>query len=354
MRFDSTTHDSSFTSLLALVIAICAACTPDSADPIAAPDAAPPPSALDPGGRFVVTSTHALPAPPPDLSPLLAELAAATDGGDDPTAYLVDLVVAELPEGSARSVALVLAPYVAAELHGRIAAYAPELAPALRSIATGAIRISTRFATIEDLAITSSPVDGYVARGRVQRTIRGVRVDSTDLAFGSIGIADASTEAEITVELVGMATRAEEPRALSNQIAITRHAVPLPLAGWFRPAFDRVVIPSVVPGAMDLAAAFHALVDCPRLGALIAEAVGFGPASLYAEACSLGLAVGARKIYERFPSTSARAMALDVSGTARAIDRDHDGVMDAIDGGVWSGRLGEQSVGASVFEGTSR
>ncbi len=341
----------SFLSLLSVV-----ACTPETADPIAAPDAAPL-TAMDPSGRFAVTSVHALPSPPPELAPLVAELAAATDGVDDPTAYLVDLVVAELPEGSARSIATVLAPYVAAELHGRIAAYAPDLAPALRALALGATRISTRFATIEELAITSKPPEGFVARGRVQRTIRGVRVEDMDLSFGSLGIPDASIEAEVSVELVGVASSAEslaESRVLSNHVAIARHAMPLPLAAWFRPAFDRVVIPAVVPGATDLASALRTLVDCPRLGGLIAEAVGIGGASLYSQACSVGLAVGARKIYEQFPSTSARAMALDVSGTARAVDRDDDGVMDAIDGGVWTGRLGELPVGASVFEGTSR
>jgi hypothetical protein len=340
--------------LVALVVASMTACSPDSADPIGAPDAAPPPTALDPAGRYAISSTHALAAPPPDIAPLLAELAAATDGSDDPTAYLVDLVVNELPEGSARSVAIVLAPYVATELHGRIAAYAPNLAPALRAMAMGAQRISTRFSTIEDMVITADPPVGYIARGRVRRTIRGIRIDNTEIPFSAIGLADASAEAEITVELVGMATRAEDPRVLSNRVAIARHALPLSVGAWFRPAFDRAVIPSVVPGATDLAAAFRTLVDCPRLGALIAEAVGIGPASLYAQACTIGVGVGARTIYERFPGTDARPLALDVMGVARAIDRDGDGVMDAVDGGVWSGRLGEVSVGAAVFDGTSR
>lgn len=340
--------------MLLVLLASVPGCSPEYADPIAAPDASPPPTALDPAGRYSVTSSYSLATPPPGLAPLLAELAVATDGSDDPTAYLLDLVVAELPEGSVRSIASVVAPFVAADLHARISSYAPDLVPSLRALATGATRIATRFSTIEDAVITADPPTGTSARGRVLRTIRGVRIDGTDIPFSSLGIADASVDADLTIELVGVASNAGEPRTFANRITIARHSLPLFANGWFRAAFDRALIPSVVPDATDLATAFALLVDCPRLGALIAEAVGIGPASLYAHACTLGLGAGARAIYARFPSSDARPLALEVMGTARAIDRDDDGAMDAIDGGVWSGRLDDISVGTSVFEGTSR
>ncbi len=349
----------SFASLVAsLTVSLAAsttACTPDSADPIAAPDASPPPRALDPAGTYALTSTFTLAAPPPDLAPLLAELAIATDGPDDPTAYLVDLVVGALPEGNARTVASVLAPYVATQLHDRIATYAPELAPALREMAVGATRIATRFSTLETLVVSGTTIDqDAVARGRASRRLRGVRIDNTDIAFSSIGLADPSVDAELAVELVGTATRAEEPRALSNRVVIARHAVALPIGAWFRAAFDRAAVPAVVPGATDLATALRALVDCPRLGGLVADAVGIGSAALYAQACSIGIGVAAREIYERFPAASAPPHELAIMGVARAMDRDGDGIMDAIDAGVWTGTLGDISVGTSVFEGTSR
>ncbi|MFN0252364.1 MAG: hypothetical protein ACKV2T_36145 [Kofleriaceae bacterium] len=345
-------------AVLALSIA---ACSPESADPSAAPDAAPPPSALDPAGHFTLASTYSLPAPPPSVAPLLAELSAATDGVSDPTTYLVDLVVAELPEGNARTVASVLAPYVAIELHDRIDAYAPELVPALRAMALGAARMSTRFTMLESLAVDSTVAsveesDQRMMRGRATRTIRGVRVDNTSMMFASIGIPDTSAPTAITVELVGIATSgaAEDPRALSNRVTIAHHAIALPVGAWFRAAFDRAVIPTIVPGATDLAQALRTLVDCPRLGALVAEAVGIGSASLYAQACTVGLAAGANAIYARFPSVDSPALSLEVIGVARATDANGDGVMDAIEGGVWTGSLGGMSVGTTVFEGVPR
>lgn len=340
-----------------MLAALVSACTPDSADPIAAPDAAPAPTALEPAGTFTLASTYALAAPPPELAPLLGELATATDDADDPTAYLVDLVVDALPEGNARTVAVVLAPYVAANLHDRVAAYAPELVPALRAMATGAARIATRFTTLEDLVVigdASADRTGHTAIGHARRSVRGVRVDATDIPFSSIGLADTTTDAEITVELVGTATRAEEPRQYWHRLAITRHTLSLPVAAWFRPAFDRAVIPSVVPEATDLASALRTLVDCPRLGALISDAVGLGSPALYAQACAIGLVTGARAIYERFPATTTPAASLALVGVARAIDRDNDGVMDAVSDGVWTGTLGSISVGTSSFEGTAR
>ncbi|MGE0403872.1 MAG: hypothetical protein AB7T06_44605, partial [Kofleriaceae bacterium] len=77
-------------------------------------------------------------------------------------------------------------------------------------------------------------------------------------------------------------------------------------------------------------------------------------AALYAQACSIGIGVAAREIYERFPAASAPPHELAIMGVARAMDRDGDGIMDAIDAGVWTGTLGDISVGTSVFEGTSR
>ncbi|MBA3454566.1 MAG: hypothetical protein H0T42_15865, partial [Deltaproteobacteria bacterium] len=116
---------------------------------------------------------------------------------------------------------------------------------------------------------------------------------------------------------------------------------------------DRAVIPGVVPGARDLGDALTSLVDCTRLGALIAEAVGLGPARLYEDACTVGLTAAAAGIYDRLPALSGMPIALELAGAARAIDRDGNGTMDAFVGGRWVGTFDRAPLGATSFDGTA-
>lgn len=362
-----------FLSLSVLVLASFAgvpACSSADEAPAAPPDAAPPRHALDPSGTFIARSTYALSAPPKELAPLLAELATATDDYDDPSGYLVDLIVAQLPEGTPRTIATALAPYVASYVQARIDMYAPDLAPGLHAMATGAARIATRFETVEELRIVADVRDDAEARlhpddgpndgandgatastsrtARAHRAITGVAFDDVAIAFDDVGLATPGEDAAVTVETF-------DATNVPDRIAFAKHAIRVPYGAWFRVGFDRAVIPAVVPGATDLASALRALVRCPRLGALIADALGVGSPSLYASACSIGLGVGARAIYERFPSVAdARAYDLSLAGEATAIDRDDDGVMDAIIDGRWTGQLGESSVASSRFEGAAR
>src|SRR5262245_59391043 len=83
------------------------------ADAPAVADAPP----LDPAGRYVLRSAYALPAPPPSAAAALDELVARLD---DPSRYLVDLVIARMPDGDAKRIAQTLAPYVAAYVDASI------------------------------------------------------------------------------------------------------------------------------------------------------------------------------------------------------------------------------------------
>lgn len=321
-----------------LLLVLVAACSAPAADPVG-PDASAPPTPIDPAGRFAVRSSFALAAPPAEVASLLAELNAVTDAPDDPSKYLVDLVVAELPDGTAHTIGVALAPYIASYVNARLDAVAPEFLDGIRALATGANRIATRFETIEDVSVTA---------GRARRTIEGLRFDDVDIAFAGIGFADASAEMEVSVELDADAKAASD----GDRLIVRSHGVEIPFAAAFRAGFDRAVVPSVVPGASDLARALRELVNCGRLGAVIAEALGVGPASLYAQACSIGLGVAAGRIYEQFPMRDAPTSALEVAGTGRAIDRDGDGAMDAISDGVWSGRFDDAALGRATFVGT--
>jgi len=81
--------------LVSILVATLAGCGPQQV----APDA-PPPSTVpaSPAGAFAIASWFDVRVPPA-AGPVLATLTAATDGPDDPSRYLVDRMIATLPDG---------------------------------------------------------------------------------------------------------------------------------------------------------------------------------------------------------------------------------------------------------------
>src|SRR4051812_27819074 len=111
-------------------------------------------------GTFSVESALEVALPPAAELPL-GTFAAATDGPDDPSRFVVDAMVATFPEGTLKRVATAAAPFVAAYVNARLASVAPRLAPGLAQIDAELQRIARHLVTTETLAITP---DGLATR----------------------------------------------------------------------------------------------------------------------------------------------------------------------------------------------
>ena len=199
------------------------------------------------------------------------------------------------------------------------------------------MRIAQRFGTSETLDIA--------ADGTLRRTIVGLRFDRragremAEVRFAPEGLADVTTQSHVVVD--------------GDRLTIERHAAALPYTALLRLGLDQAVIPDVVAGAHDLAQALVVLVDCGQLGSAVSEYIGVGSPAFYASACSVGLTALAARIYARMDAIEPVMLSLDVAGDGRAVDADHDGPMDAIAGGVWTGAFAGQ-VAAGTFEGSAR
>lgn len=283
-----------------------AACGDDASAALDGGTISPPPS-LDVRGRFEGSSTLSLTAVPPQLMSLLTELDSATDGPDDPSRYLVDLVVATLPESELKSLAEFLSPSIAAYAQEHVGAFAPRLASGLRALTTGLTRIATRFGTREVFTIDDS---------QLQHTITALDFDGR-----IVGTAEIKTTAMIT--------------HTAGVLAIADHAVALDVADVVRLGFHHAVIPSVVPGVEDLGEALATLVDCEALGGVIADQVGFG-APAFASACRLGLSVAASEFEAQLPASVPVGK---LRGQARAVDTNRDWIADSLEGGAWQGEM---------------
>jgi hypothetical protein len=303
-----------------------AGCASD-ADDAAAADARPI-VPLDPAGTFALRSSYSLAGPPAGAATPLAELAAATDGPDDPARYLIDRIVARLPEGRAQLVAAAVSPYLAAYVQQRIDRVAPRLADGIRTLGEGLASVARRFGTLERMSIGGS--------GRVHRVIHGLRFDGIEVPFAPLGLADVAATTTVVLD--------------RDVLTWAEHGVELPYGAILRVGLDRVVVPRVVPGATDLAMALSALVDCAGLGVIASEYVGVGSPELYETACSLALTRLAAEVYERIETANARMV---VAGQARVIDLDGDGPIEIIASGTWSGSVGNAPLALAIFDGVT-
>jgi hypothetical protein len=99
------------------------------------------------------------------------------------------------------------------------------------------------------------------------------------------------------------------------------------------------VAPSVEPTAGDLAGALGALLDCERLGSVIADRVGLGAPALYAGACRATMTAIASEVDAELAAIDATPLGIEVAGTAAGFDEDGNGTMDEMRAGIWTGAV---------------
>lgn len=314
---------------LCLALASCAtADAPPDAGGAAGPDASTSTIPHDPAGTFEVTSTLDVPVTE-TAKPLLAFVQDATNGADDPMRYVLDRMVAELPEGTPRTIAELTVPFVAAYLDEKLAEVAPRLAPGMRAIAEGLARVITHVELVETFTVATN--------GAAVRSVRGARFDITPdapvLAFGSHGMANVTASTRVSLDR-------------SGGIAIARHALELRHGSLVRLGLDRAVIPSVEPRARELGDALTALVDCERVGELVADKLGVGAPALFGTACAAGMDALADEVYAQIAALDAQPLVLELTGSADGFDVDHDGTLDELRAGQWRGTIAAPFWGA--------
>jgi hypothetical protein len=313
--------------IVAFVVLLAAsACGPSA---VAPPDASTVPRSA--AGTFTAASAFDLQVLPAPAATLLAELADATDGPDDPARFLCDRLVAELPSSWQAIAAGVADDLVAPYLESELDKVAPDFASGIRTLAAGLGNLAHHISTIETLAIRPD--------GAATRTITGFDYGGASIDFASEGMADAIATTAVTLDTAG-------------KLEIGTHRVVLPYGRLLRLGLDRQVIPNVDFNATDLASVLGDLVDCDRLGQLFAAKLGVGSATLYATACRTGMTALAADIYDRLAAIDAAPFELAASGTAVGVDLDRDGTMDRIDEGVWSGTSSYDGAATSLENAT--
>ncbi len=323
------TRSLSMSLLLALGITAvgCAADAPgmtgdDTTDPTNPPDDQPVPTT--PEGKFAVQSDFDLATNLPGTAGTVVNyFIQATDDPDDPTRFIVEKLVAALPNGSVKNTLNGAIPFVAGYLNDRLLQVAPNFVSKIVEVGDAFGQVAHNFGTIEVLDIT--------AAGAATKTVQGLhfKVDNIDMDFN---FKDYNMQ---DIKIDGLQVTLEP----SGKLAISKHTVGLKYGSVLHLALDQAIIPLIDPSAQNLGDLLKNLVNCQAVGTYVYQAVGIGSASTFESACNAGLAAAGPALYTQLDNLDGSALLFEIAGTARGIDKNHDGKMDDIATGLWAGDM---------------
>jgi hypothetical protein len=259
----------------------------------------------------------------------------ATDSPDDPTHWILDQIVAKLPDGSIKNAVQGAIPFAAGYLNDRLLDVAPDFVVTIKDLGTKFGLVARNFGTMETLEVA--------AGGQATKIVTGFefKIDQIDLqyAFKDYNMA------EITIPALAIGLDA------TGRLTIPDHKIPLSYGKVLRVALDEVVIPMVDPTAFNLEDVLKHLVNCQAVGQYLYEALDIGSASTFQGACTAGLSGGSSMLYGLLNKVDSSALEFGINGVARGVDTNHDGKMDKIQTGAWAGTLAYGGTGAPLAKG---
>ena len=287
---------------------------------------------LDATGKYSMASTFDIATNlPGTVGVVTNDFIAATDDPDDPTKWVLQQIVNQLPNGTAKTLLNGAIPFVSGYLNDRVLQWAPDFVTTIVQVGNDFGDIAKHFGLNETLEATKAGSD-YTAT----LTALGVHF-KIDTVESDYKFADYGTPNVVAMN-VGVQLDA------TGKLTIADHKMPLAYGKILRIGLDAAIIPLIDANATNLGQLLADKIDCVAVGGYINDALvnqfGFGPgASVMTGACNAGLQFGANAIYTKIGAIDASALEFDVNGTAKAVDTNHDYKMDTIQTGKWAGTL---------------
>ena len=250
----------------------------------------------------------------------------ATDGPNDPTDFLLSLVIAQVPNPTLRSILEQAKDVTEAAINDKLASVAPHFLLAMYDLSNKFGQAARNFGLSTRLAVQpmGSEYSATHTRDRFFVTIDG--------AENEFSLADYQLP-NVVVNGIGV------DLSSTGELDIAKHQLPVSYGAMLRIALDNAVVPLLDPAAYSLDDVFTHYVDCAAFGTAVANSIRIGDASVYQTACDLALQTLAAEIYAQLDSLNSTAMTFDIAGTARGTDHNDDRVVDVITHGLWTGTL---------------
>jgi len=288
---------------------------------------------MDATGKYALVSTYDIATNMPGTAgDVVNTIIAATDDPADPTQWVVDQAIAQMPNGTLKNTLKGIEPFVVGYLNDKVLSFAPDFVTTFKQVGDDFGQMAKKFGVNETLDVSKSGTD-FMAVDTAVGIHYKIDTIETDLAFADYQMQN------VVVQGVGVTLDQ------TGKLTIASHKLPLSYGKILHLGLDNVIIPAVDPNATDIATLLADLIDCNQVGQYIDDAMysnfGFdlGNASTWAAACSAGLQFGAKTIYDKINGIDGSALEFDVEGTAKAVDTNADHKVDTIQTGKWSGNL---------------
>jgi len=327
------------TTRLALVAALAlgttAACGPGSSgmdgdDGGGGGSEQPPNRPLDATGTYTVHSTFDLATNMPGTAGTVVNtIIDATDGGDDPTRWLVDQILDQLPPGTPRTLLEGAEALGVGALNVELKKLAPDFLSTLIQVGQDFGDLAKHVGLDETFTLTQGSAAGsYTAAHSVVGLHYQLGNQNGDLLFANYQLSDVVVgSVAVTMDATG-------------QLTIAAHDLPISYGRLLKIGLDAAIIPMIDSSAHGLGDLFHRVLDCKAVAQKIADAIHFSSAAGTLEsACSAALDAAATLVYTQIAAIDSTALRFSINGSARAVDRNNDRQIDQIQTGTWAGTL---------------
>ncbi|HET9624446.1 MAG TPA: hypothetical protein VFP84_23905 [Kofleriaceae bacterium] len=283
--------------------------------------------ALDATGTYTVHSTFDIASNVPGtVGTVVNDIIDATDGPNDPTDWLLTLIINQLPSGT-RSVLNLGKALAEGFLNRELKHIAPDFVTTILQVGQDFGDITKHFGLIETLDVTGT-AGAYTAKHTVTGAHFKLGTVEADFLLANYSLPN------IEVDKVAFTM---DP---TGAITIASHDVPLAYGEIAKIGLNAAIIPIVDPMAQNLNELLADLIDCTSVGQGIADAIGVSSlGGALSAGCSLGLDAAANLIYTKIGDIDGNALKFALTGTAKGLDTDGDGKIDSITSGGWTGML---------------
>jgi hypothetical protein len=282
---------------------------------------------LDATGTYRLNSTFDIATNMPGSAGAFVNgLIAATDDPDDPMSWLLDQMLAQMPNGTLKTILQGAKPLVAGYLNDQLTQLAPDLVGTVLELGHHMGDLTKNFGLSEKLVVAGADQQllGTITADGLRFTIDG---NQLDLAFVDHDVDD--------VVASGMLIQIEN----ESRMLIGEHTLPLPYNKIVRIGLDAAIIPTLDPSAHSLVDLLDHVVHCQAVGQSIADALDFGSPALWASACTAGLNGAANLVYDQIAASDS-TLTFHLTGNARVSDSNGDHKLDKLQFGTWAGTLG--------------
>ena len=290
---------------------------------------------LDLAGNYKVQSVYNIEQNVPGtVGEVLNNFTAASQ---DPGKWIMNMIIAQVGNGTLKSVLQAGEGLAAGYIDQEINTYAPAFVQTILQVGTDIGDVGQKFGIDETYAVTGSGTT-YTAVDTVTGVNFNIEGQPYDLQFANYQVAN------VVVSSVGMTLGS------SQNVTIAQHTVPLSYGKVLQLTLDNVIIPLVDPNAANLGDLLNDLVDCYSIGNELANDLGFFSADTYASACTAGLNYGASYAYSLMGKIDASALSFQETGAAHAAATGSN--VTAIQLGKWTGNLSYSGTPAPLASAT--